>query len=195
MVVENNPNRPEDGTREVTFSRNLWIEADDFMAEPIPKYKRLTPNGPECRLKGAYLITCTGCVTDENGNIVEVLATYDPESRGGDPADGRKVKGATIHWVDAQTAVDAEVRLYDNLFNAVDPDTSSMEALVKDLNPNSLEVLTGCKVEASLADAKAPASYQFMRLGYFCPDSKDSTPEHLVFNRSVGLKDSFKPSK
>jgi glutaminyl-tRNA synthetase len=165
------------------------------MAEPIPKYKRLTPNGPECRLKGAYLITCTGCVTDENGNVIEVLATYDPESRGGDPADGRKVKGATIHWVDAETAVDAEVRLYDNLFNAVDPDTSSMEALVKDLNPNSLEVLTGCKVEASLASAKAPASFQFMRLGYFCPDSKDSTPEHLVFNRSVGLKDSFKPGK
>ena len=195
MVVENNPNRPEDGTREVTFSRNLWIEADDFLAEPIPKYKRLFPNGPECRLKGAYLITCTGCVKDENGNVVEVLATYDPESRGGDPADGRKVKGATIHWVDAETAVDAEVRLYDNLFNAVDPDTSSMEALVKDLNPNSLEVLTGCKVEASLREAKAPASFQFMRLGYFCPDSKDSTPEHLVFNRSVSLKDSFKPGK
>ena len=110
MTVENNPNRPEDGTREVTFSRNLWIEADDFLAQPIPKYKRLYPNGPECRLKGAYLIQCTGCVTDENGNVVEVLATYDPESRGGDPADGRKVKGATIHWVDAATAVDAEVR-------------------------------------------------------------------------------------
>ena len=132
---------------------------------------------------------------DENGNVVEVLATYDPESRGGDPADGRKVKGATIHWVDAETAVDAEGRLYDNLFNAVDPDTSSMEALVKDLNPSSLEVLTNCKVEASLRDAKAPSSFQFMRLGYFCPDSKDSSPEHPVFNRSVSLKDSFKPGK
>ena len=193
MEVENNPNRPEDGMREVTFSRNLWIEADDFLAEPIPKYKRLFPNGPECRLKGAYLIQCTGYNTDENGNITEVLATYDPNSRGGDPADGRKVKGATIHWVDAQTAVDAEVRLYDNLFNAVDPDTSSMEALVKDLNPNSLEVLNNCKVEASLAQAKAGQSFQFMRLGYFTPDSKDSSAEHLVFNRSVGLKDSFKP--
>ena len=195
MVVENNPNRPEDGTREITFSRNLWIEADDFLAVPVPKYKRLYPNGPECRLKGAYLIQCTGCVTDENGNVTEILATYDPESRGGDPADGRKVKGATIHWVDAATAVDAEVRQYENLFQATNPDTSSMEALVKDMNPNSLEVLTGCKVEASLANAKAPASYQFMRLGYFCPDSRDCAPGHLVFNRSVSLKDSFKPGK
>ena len=194
VTVENNPNRPEDGTREVTFSRNLWIEADDFLAEPIPKYKRLFPNGPECRLKGAYLIQCTGCVTDEDGNVVEVLATYDPESRGGDPADGRKVKGATIHWVDAETAVDAEVRQYDNLFDDPDPDAAGKDFLAC-LNPNSLEVLTGCKVEASLGSAKAGDSYQFMRLGYFCPDSKDSSPEHLVFNRSVSLKDSFKPAK
>ncbi len=195
VTVENNPNRPEDGTREVSFSRNLWIEADDFLAQPVPKYKRLYPDGPECRLKGAYLIKCTGCITDENGNVTEVLATYDPESRGGDPADGRKVKGATIHWVDAETAVDAEVRLYENLFNAVSPDTSSMDALLGDMNPKSLEVLTGCKVEKSLENAKAPASYQFMRLGYFCPDSKDCSAEHLVFNRSVSLKDSFKPGK
>ena len=194
VTVENNPNRPEDGTREVTFSRNLWIEADDFLDQPIPKYKRLYPDGPECRLKGAYLIKCTGCVTDENGNVVEVLATYDPESRGGDPADGRKVKGATIHWVDAETAVDAEVRQYDNLFDDPDPDAAGKDFLAC-LNPNSLEVLTGCKVEASLKDAKAPMSFQFMRLGYFCPDSKDSSPDHLVFNRSVSLKDSFKPGK
>ncbi len=194
MVVENNPNRPEDGTREVTFSRNLWIEADDFLAQPIPKYKRLYPDGPECRLKGAYLIQCTGCVTDENGNVTEVLATYDPESRGGDPADGRKVKGATIHWVDAETAVDAEVRQYENLFDDPDPDAAGKDYLAC-LNPHSLEVLTGCKVESSLKDAKAPASYQFMRLGYFCPDSKDCAPGHLVFNRSVSLKDSFKPGK
>ena len=189
--VENNPGDPDAGTREVTFSRNLWIEADDFLPAPIPKYKRLYPNGPECRLKGAYLITCTGCVQDENGNVTEVLATYDPESRGGNPADGRKVKGATIHWVDAATCRDAEVRQYDNLFNDPDPDAAGTDFLAC-LNPNSLEVLTGCKVEASLANAKAPASYQFMRLGYFCPDSKDCTPEHLVFNRSVSLKDSFK---
>ena len=190
--VENNPNDPEAGTREITFSRNLWIEADDFMAEPIPKYKRLYPNGPECRLKGAYLITCTGYVTDDEGNVVEVLATYDPESKGGNPADGRKVKGATIHWVDAENCYDAEVRQYSNLFDDPDPDAAGKDFLAC-LNPNSLEVLTGCKVEASLRDAKAPASFQFMRLGYFCPDSKDSTPEHLVFNRSVSLKDSFKP--
>ena len=194
VTVENNPNRPEDGTREVSFSRHLWIEQDDFLAEPIPKYKRLYPNGPECRLKGAYLITCTGCVKDENGNVVEILATYDPESRGGDPADGRKVKGATIHWVDAENCCDAEVRQYDNLFNDPDPDAAGKDFLAC-LNEKSLEVLTGCKVEASLQDAKAPASYQFMRLGYFCPDSKDCAPGHLVFNRSVSLKDSFKPGK
>ena len=194
VTVENNPNRPEDGTREVSFSRHLWIEQDDFLAEPIPKYKRLYPNGPECRLKGAYLITCTGCVKDENGNVVEILATYDPESRGGDPADGRKVKGATIHWVDAENCCDAEVRQYDNLFNDPDPDAAGKDFLAC-LNEKSLEVLTGCKVEASLRDAKAPASYQFMRLGYFCPDSKDCAPGYLVFNRSVSLKDSFKPGK
>ena len=192
--VENNPNKPEDGTRTITFSRNLWIEADDFLAEPIPKYKRLYPDGPECRLKGAYVIKCTGCVKDENGNITEVLATYDPNSKGGDPADGRKIKGATIHWVDANNCYDAQVRQYSNLFDDPDPDAAGKDFLAC-LNPNSLEILNGCKVEASLKDAKAPASYQFMRLGYFCPDSKDSAPDHLVFNRSVSLKDSFKPGK
>ena len=192
--VENNPVDENAGTHEVTFSRNLWIEADDFMETPIPKYKRLTPNGPECRLKGAYLITCTGCVKDENGNVVEVLATYDPASQGGNPADGRKVKGATIHWVDANNCCEAEGRQYDNLFDDPDPDASGKDFL-SCLNPHSLEVLTGCKVEASLKDAKAPASYQFLRLGYFCPDSKDSAPDHLVFNRSVSLKDSYKPGK
>ena len=192
--VENNPNHPEDGTRTVTFSRNLWIEADDFLAEPVPKYKRLFPNGPECRLKGAYVIQCTGFVADENGNVTEVLATYDPQSMGGDPSDGRKIKGATIHWVDANNCYDAEVRQYSNLFDDPDPDAAGKDFLAC-MNPNSLEVLTGCKVEASLKDAKAPSSYQFMRLGYFCPDSKDSSPDHLVFNRSVSLKDSFKPGK
>ena len=192
--VENNPNRPEDGKRSLTFSRNLWIEADDFLAQPIPKYKRLYPDGPECRLKGAYVIRCTGCVTDENGNVTEVLATYDPDSKGGDPADGRKIKGATIHWVDANNCCSAEVRQYSNLFDDPDPDAAGKDYLAC-LNPNSLEVLTGCKVESSLKNAKAPASYQFMRLGYFCPDSRDCTPDHLVFNRSVSLKDSFKPGK
>ena len=192
--IENNPNDPEDGKRSITFSRELWIEADDFLAGPIPKYKRLYPDGPECRLKGAYVIKCTGCVKDENGNVIEVLATYDPDSKGGDPADGRKIKGATIHWVDANNCFDAEVRQYSNLFDDPDPDAAGKDFL-SCLNPNSLEVLTGCKVEASLGDAKAPTSYQFMRLGYFCPDSKDCAPGHLVFNRSVSLKDSFKPGK
>ncbi len=190
--VENNPNRPEDGTRTVTFSRSLWIEADDFMEQPIPKYKRLYPNGPECRLKGAYLITCTGCVKDEEGNVVEILATYDPESGGGNPADGRKVKGATIHWVDAATALDAEIRLYSNLFSDPEPDAAGKNFL-DCLNPDSLEVLTGAKVEASLAEARPADRFQFMRQGYFCADSKDSTPEHPVFNRAVSLKDGFKP--
>ena len=143
-----------------------------------------------------------GCIPDHryrlcegrDGNVIEVLATYDPESKGGNPADGRKVKGATIHWVDANNCVDAEVRQYSNLFDDPDPDAANKDYLAC-LNPNSLEVLTGCKVEAFLADAKAPSSYQFMRIGYFCPDSKDSSPEHLVFNRSVSLKDSFKPAK
>ena len=190
--IENNPMDENAGTRNITFSRELWIEADDFLAQPVPKYKRLYPEGPECRLKGAYVIKCTGYNTDENGNITEVLATYDPSSKGGDPADGRKIKGATIHWVDANNCADAEVRQYSNLFNDPDPDAAGKDFLAC-LNPDSLEVLTGCKVEASLKDAKAPASYQFMRLGYFCPDSKDCAPGHLVFNRSVSLKDSYKP--
>ena len=202
LTVENNPLDPAAGTREITFSRDLWIEADDFMEVPVPKYKRLTPGGLECRLKGAYLITCTGCVKDENGNVTEVLCTYDPESRGGDPADGRKVKGATIHWADASSAVDAEVRLYDYLYTDADPDGADKD-FIDCLNPTSLEVLQGCKVEKGLvAEAEAyektekagktAPSFQFMRLGYFCMDSKDSSPEHLVFNRSVSLKDSFK---
>ena len=189
--VENNPNRPEDSTRPVTFSRNLWIEADDFMAEPIPKYKRLFPDGPECRLKGAYLIKCVGYNTDEAGNITEVLAEYDPDSQGGNPADGRKVKGATIHWVDAETALDAEVRLYDNLFSDPAPDAADKNFL-DCLNPDSLEIRTGCKVEAGLGNAQPADRFQFMRTGYFCADSKDSKPGHLVFNRAVSLKDSFK---
>ena len=188
--VENNPNDPEAGTREVTFSRELYVEADDFLETPVPKYKRLYPGGPECRLKGAYLITCTGCEKDEKGNITAITATYDPESRGGNPADGRKVKGATIHWVDAATAVDGEVRLYDNLFSDPSPDAADKDYL-ECMNPNSLEVLKGCKLEASLASAKPSERFQFLRLGYFCADSRDSGEGHLVFNRAVTLKDSF----
>ena len=190
VTVENNPNDEAAGSRQVSFSRTLWIESDDFMEEPAPKYKRLYPDGFECRLKGAYLVKCTGCVKDENGNVTEVLCTYDPESRGGDPADGRKVKGATIHWVDAANCCDAEVRLYDNLFS--DPAPDAAEDFIDCLNPDSLEVLTGCKVERMLENAQAPADFQFLRLGYFAVDCRDSAPGHLVFNRAVALKDSFK---
>ena len=196
LTVENNPMKPEDGTRQVSFSRDLWVEADDFMEVPAPKYKRLYP-GNEVRLKGAYLVTCTGCVKDENGNVTEILCEYDPNSRGGDPADGRKVKGATIHWVDAATCADAEVRLYDYLFTDPEPDGADKNFL-DCLNPESLVTLTGCKVEACLAQLSMPErgknseSFQFMRQGYFCLDNKDASPEHLVFNRAVALKDSFK---
>ena len=188
--VENNPNRPEDGIREVSFSREIWIEAEDFLETPIPKYKRLYP-GNEVRLKGAYLVTCTGCKKNPDGSVAEIYAEYDPESRGGNPADGRKVKGATIHWVDALTAKDAEVRLYDNLFSDPEPDAADKD-FIQCLNPDSLEVLRGCKVEASLEGVVPPGHFQFMRLGYFCLDSRDSHEGHLVFNRSVSLKDSFK---
>ena len=203
FAVENNPTDPTQGTHNITFSRHLWIEEDDFMEVPVPKYKRLTPNGPECRLKGAYLVTCTGCVKDENGRVTEVLCTYDPDSRGGDPADGRKVKGATLHWVDAENCMDAEVRLYDNLFSDATPDGPDKDFL-DCLNPESLTVLRGCKVEPEMAAVAAAfdkkegrtgvnaPTFQFMRVVYFCLDNRDSTAEHLVFNRSVSLKDSFK---
>ncbi|MCD7793111.1 MAG: glutamine--tRNA ligase/YqeY domain fusion protein [Oscillospiraceae bacterium] len=191
VSVENNPNDPDAGAREVSFSRSLYVEADDFAEIAPPKFKRLTPNGHECRLKGAYLVRCTGCVKNYNGEVTEILCEYDPDSRGGDPADGRKVKGATLHWVDAGSCVDAEVRLYGNLFSDAEPEGGERD-YIDCLNPDSLQVLPGCKVEAMLAGAKAPASYQFLRIGYFCPDSKDCTPDHLVFNRSVALKDSFK---
>ena len=203
FTVENNPTDPTQGTHEITFSRHLWIEEEDFMEVPVPKYKRLTPGGFECRLKGAYLVTCTGCVKDESGRVVEVLCEYDPNSSGGDPADGRKVKGATLHWVDAANCMDAEVRLYDNLFSDEQPDGPDKDFLTC-LNPESLTVLIGCKVEPEMrkvaeefdkkenrTGVNAP-TFQFMRMGYFCLDNRDSSAEHLVFNRSVSLKDSFK---
>ena len=201
--VENNPTDPTQGTHEITFSRHLWMEADDFLEQPIPKYKRLFPDGPECRLKGAYLVKCTGCVKDESGHITEVLCEYDPNSRGGDPADGRKVKGATLHWVDAENCLDAEVRLYDNLFSDAQPDGPDKNFL-DCLNPESLSILTGCKVEKRMAAVAAEfdkrenrtgtnaPTFQFMRTGYFCMDNRHCTADHLVFNRSVSLKDSFK---
>ena len=186
--VENNPTKEDSGTHKVSFSKHLYIEQDDFMEEPVKGYFRFFP-GNEVRLKSAYVVKCTGCVKDEAGNVVEVLCEYDPETRGGNTPDGRKVKG-TVHWVDAATAVDAEVRLYSLLFSDPDPDASGKD-FIACLNPDSLETLKGCKLEAALADAKAGDGYQFMRLGYFCAD-KDSTPDNLIFNRSVSLKDSFK---
>lgn len=185
--VENNPGKPEEGTRPVLFSRELWIEREDFLEEPFKGYFRLFP-GNEVRLKTTYIVRCTGCKKDEDGNVIEVYAEYDPATRGGNTPDGRKIKG-TIHWVDAKTAVNAEIRLYDSLFTVPDPDAGDF---LEVLNSDSLKVLTGCKVEPALAEAKPGQSFQFMRQGYFCADSVDSTPEHPVFNRSVSLKDGFK---
>ncbi len=187
--VENNPNRPEDGTRTVTFSRECYIEAEDFMEEPIKKYQRLYP-GNEVRLKSAYIVKCTGCEKDGDGNITQVYATYDPETRGGNTPDGRKIRG-TIHWVDANNCKNAEVRLYENLFTTPDPETGDSDFLEL-LNPNSLKILKNCKVEKGLGDNSNVNAYQFMRLGYFCIDNKASSDEELVFNRSVSLKDGFK---
>ncbi len=189
--IEINPEQPELGTRKVPFSRVLYIERDDFMENPPKKYYRLAP-GREVRLKGAYFVTCTGFVKDENtGEITEVHCTYDPASRGGNSPDGRNVKG-TIHWVSAKHAFEAEVRLYDRLFLVPNPDDEKENGDYKScLNPNSLQVLKGCKLEPALKDAEPGSRYQFLRLGYFCVDTVDSTKDCLVFNRIVPLKDTW----
>lgn len=189
IEVENNPENPAAGTRKIEFSRELYIEADDFMEEPPKKYFRLSP-GKEVRLKSAYYVTCTSCEKDAAGNVTAVHCTYDPETRGGQSPDGRKVKG-TIHWVSAEHALDAEIRLYDRLFNVENPsDESKVGSFLENLNPASQEVLTRCKIESTLKSVSPGDSFQFLRLGYFCVDP-DSTPEHLVFNRTVALKDSW----
>ena len=196
LDIENNPVDENAGTRKVSFSKHLWVEKEDFMEVPANKYKRLYP-GNEVRLKGAYLVTCTGCIKDEDGNVTEILCEYDPLSRGGNPADGRKVKGATIHWTDVETAVDAEVRIYDRLFTDPDPDGPDKDFLDY-INKDSLKILSTCKVEKCLSEIPMPEkgkdseSFQFMRQGYFCLDNKFSAPGHLIFNRSVALKDSFR---
>ena len=190
--IENNPNHPEDGKRTITFSRECYIEKSDYMDEPVKGYFRMFP-GNEVRLKTTYIVKCTGCKRDENGELIEVYAEYDSETRGGNTPDGRKIKG-TIHWVDANNCENAEVRMYDNLFTDPEPDTGDKNFLDY-INPNSLIVLSNCKVEKSMKNVKSPMSFQFMRHGYFCVDSKDSTADHLVFNRSVSLKDSFKKKK
>ncbi|MHC4119705.1 MAG: glutamine--tRNA ligase/YqeY domain fusion protein [Planctomycetota bacterium] len=200
VVIENYPedqveeldaiNNPEDasaGTRKVPFSREFYIERDDFLEEPPKKFFRLAP-GREVRLRYAYFITCTDVIKDQEGQIVELRCTYDPATRGGDAPDGRKVK-STLHWVSAARALEAEVRLYDHLFTKENPDdTAEGEDFKSNLNPHSLEVLSSCMVEPSLAGAEPGARYQFERLGYFCVDP-DSSPDKLVFNRTVTLRD------
>ncbi|MEW6212563.1 MAG: glutamine--tRNA ligase/YqeY domain fusion protein [Acidobacteriota bacterium] len=189
MEAVNNPEDASQGTRRVPFSKVLYIEQDDFREDPPKQYFRLAP-GREVRLRYGFFITCTDVVKDAEGNVVELHCTYDPQTRGGNAPDGRKVK-STIHWVSAAHAVDAEVRLYDNLFTKENPnEVEEGEDFTANLNPNSLEVLTGCKVEPGLQEAKAGALYQFERLGYFCADL-DSSPEKLVFNRTIGLRDTW----
>ncbi len=186
----NNPNDESAGTRKVPFSKVIYIEKEDFMEDPPKKFFRLSP-GREVRLRYAYFVTCVDVIKDDNGEVIELRCTYDPETKGGNAPDGRKVK-STIHWVSASHAVDAEVRLYDHLFKTRDPeDLPEGEDYKSNLNPDSLQVLTGCKLEPSLRDAEVGSRYQFERLGYFCVDSKDSTPEKPVFNRTVTLRDSW----
>lgn len=187
--IDINPSKPEKGKRAVTFSREIFIEQDDFMLDPPGKYFRLCPQ-KEVRLKGAYYIKYASHETDENGNITAVHCTYDPESYGGDTKDGRKVKG-TLHWVNANNCINAEVRLYDRLFNVPNPsDEEGVTSFADNLNPDSLKILNGCKLDKSLGGVKAGDTFQFMRQGYFCVDT-DSTADRLVFNRTVALKDSF----
>ena len=187
MDVVNNPEDPSAGTRKVPFSREIFIERDDFMEEPSKKFFRLAP-GREVRLRNAYLITCQSIVKDASGEITELRCTYDPATRGGDAPDGRKVK-ATLHWVSAAHAIDAEVRLYDRLFSHEAPGTGDADFLTQ-INPQSLDVLTHAKLEPSLDNQPAGARFQFERLGYFCADS-DGRPGAPVFNRTVSLKDGW----
>ena len=185
----NNPQDESAGTRKVPFSREIYVERDDYMDDAPKKFFRLSV-GREVRLRYAYFVTCTDVIKDESGNVIELRCTYDPETKGGNAPDGRKVKG-TIHWVSAEHAVDAEVRLYDHLFAKEDPDDVEEDADWRsNLNPNSLETLTDCKLEPSLADAQVGVGYQFERTGYFCLD-KDSQPAELVFNRAVSLRDTW----
>lgn len=188
MEIENNPEDESHGKRQVPFSRELYIEQEDFMENPPPKFFRLAP-GQEVRLKGAYIIRCTGLKKNDAGEITEVQCTYDPETRSGGPQSDRKVKG-TLHWVSAAHALGAEVRLYDRLFSDEDPSGHKDIDAREFLNPGSLTILTGCKVEPSLAEVKPLDKFQFQRVGYFCADY-DSKPGRLVFNRTVGLKDTW----
>jgi glutaminyl-tRNA synthetase len=189
VQVANNPEDPAAGTRQVPFSREIYIEQDDFREIPPPKYYRLSPS-KEVRLRNAYFVTAQSVVKDADGNIVEVHCTYDPASRGGNSPDGRKVK-STIHWVSTAHAISAEIRLYDKLFTKADPsDLEEGQSFLDNLNPNSLEIISDARLEPSLANARLEDRYQFERVGYFCLDP-DSTPDKLVFNRTLALKDSW----
>jgi glutaminyl-tRNA synthetase len=181
----NNPQDPAAGTRQIPFEREIYIEQEDFMIDPPKKFFRLAP-GREVRLRFAYFITCTDVIRDEAGNIVEIRATYDPETKGGSAPDGRKVK-ATLHWVAATRSLPAEVRIYDHLFTVEDP---SMGELEENLNPDSLEILTDARVEVNLKDVEPEDKFQFERQGYYCVDP-DSKPERLVFNQTVALRDTW----
>ncbi|MGN1320675.1 MAG: glutamine--tRNA ligase, partial [Acutalibacteraceae bacterium] len=193
IEVDINPNKPELGKTSVTFSREIYIEQDDFMLDPPGKYFRLCPT-KEVRLKGAYYVKYASHEEDENGNITAVHCTYDPESRGGETPDGRKVKG-TLHWVSANNCINAQVRLYDRLFNVENPsDEEGVSSFADNLNPDSLTVLDSCVIDASLKDVSVGDTFQFMRQGYFCVD-KDSNKNKIVFNRTVALKDSFAKKK
>ena len=193
IEVDINPNKPELGKTSVTFSREIFIEEDDFMLDPPGKYFRLCP-AKEVRLKGAYFVKYASHETDENGNITAVHCTYDPQSRGGEAPDGRKVKG-TLHWVSADNCINAEVRLYDRLFNVENPsDEEGVSSFADNLNPESLNVISNAVIDASLKDVKVGDTFQFMRQGYFCVD-KDTTADKIVFNRTVALKDSFAKKK
>lgn len=184
------PQDPSRGAREVPFSRELFVERDDFREDPPKKWHRLAP-GREVRLRYACLVTVTDVVKDDDGNVVELRCTWDPESRGGNAPDGRKVRG-TLHWVSAAHGLDAEVRLYDRLFSVEDPmESAGQGGIETHLNPDSLQVRTGCKVEPSLASISPGEGVQFERLGYFCADEKDCAPGRLVFNRTVALRDSW----
>ena len=189
LEAVNNPEDPSMGTRKLPFSRELYIERDDFMEDPPRKFYRMAPDGREVRLRYGYFIKCTEVIKDENGEVVELRCTYDPETRGGQAPDKRRVRG-TIHWVSAAESVPAEVRLYDVLFSKTDPEEEAF--YLSALNPDSLETLTDCRVEPGLAEATPDTPLQFERIGYFRVDSEDSSPDALVFNRTVALRDSWK---
>ncbi|MDA3791333.1 MAG: glutamine--tRNA ligase/YqeY domain fusion protein [Desulfobacula sp.] len=186
LSAKNHPQKEEMGTRTITFSKEIYVEQDDFMEDPPKKFFRLGP-GREVRLRYAYLITCKEVIKDEAGNVIELICTYDPETKGGNAPDGRKVKG-TIHWVNANDCIDAKVRLYDRLFKDENPEQNKQD-FIENLNPDSLKELEFCKLEKSLINAEPETAYQFERLGYFCMDSKDATKEKPVFNRTVSLRD------